>query len=238
MWLLPAHRCLHPPCVDVLLMVLFSPAPSTEDEWVPLELCFGMPLFSSELNRRVCQKIASHKLCSKDRYKWACMHARTHMHAHANMHVHTHRTLSYREGSFEIEVTHNGTYAQQHNNNGNNSWNFKMQTVRGMEIADNRNVQCVQYPSKIIDFSQLSEFNDSYLNTQQYFSVFFLQSPTAASREPEALAGGAEFRPVIPGEVLHVLSPTSTTTPEPSHGRADHACNTKTNSTKNFLQNT
>uniref|UniRef100_A0A672FDY8 Family with sequence similarity 91 member A1 n=1 Tax=Salarias fasciatus TaxID=181472 RepID=A0A672FDY8_SALFA len=32
-------------------------------EWVPLELCFGMPLFSSELNRKVCRKIASHKLC-------------------------------------------------------------------------------------------------------------------------------------------------------------------------------
>uniref|UniRef100_A0A667WLF4 Family with sequence similarity 91 member A1 n=1 Tax=Myripristis murdjan TaxID=586833 RepID=A0A667WLF4_9TELE len=39
---------------------------SSEDEWVPLELCFGMPLFSSELNRKVCRKIASHKLCSKE----------------------------------------------------------------------------------------------------------------------------------------------------------------------------
>ncbi|XP_016105914.1 protein FAM91A1-like [Sinocyclocheilus grahami] len=39
---------------------------SSEDEWVPLELCFGMPLFSSELNRKVCQRIVSHKLCSKD----------------------------------------------------------------------------------------------------------------------------------------------------------------------------
>uniref|UniRef100_A0A8B9K3I0 Family with sequence similarity 91 member A1 n=1 Tax=Astyanax mexicanus TaxID=7994 RepID=A0A8B9K3I0_ASTMX len=39
---------------------------SKEDEWVPLELCFGMPLFSSELNRKVCQRIVSHKLCSKD----------------------------------------------------------------------------------------------------------------------------------------------------------------------------
>uniref|UniRef100_A0A8K9XYZ3 Family with sequence similarity 91 member A1 n=1 Tax=Oncorhynchus mykiss TaxID=8022 RepID=A0A8K9XYZ3_ONCMY len=37
-----------------------------EDEWVPLELCFGMPLFSSELNRKICRKIASHGLCSKD----------------------------------------------------------------------------------------------------------------------------------------------------------------------------
>lgn len=40
---------------------------SSEDEWVPLELCFGMPLFSSELNRKVCRKIASHKLCSNER---------------------------------------------------------------------------------------------------------------------------------------------------------------------------
>ncbi|RVE66481.1 hypothetical protein OJAV_G00108030 [Oryzias javanicus] len=39
---------------------------SSEDEWVPLELCFGMPLFSSELNRKVCRKIASHKLCSSE----------------------------------------------------------------------------------------------------------------------------------------------------------------------------
>lgn len=40
---------------------------SSEDEWVPLELCFGMPLFSSELNRKVCRKIASHKLFSNER---------------------------------------------------------------------------------------------------------------------------------------------------------------------------
>ncbi|CDQ98542.1 unnamed protein product, partial [Oncorhynchus mykiss] len=40
--------------------------PLTEDEWVPLELCFGMPLFSSELNRKICRKIAAHGLCSKD----------------------------------------------------------------------------------------------------------------------------------------------------------------------------
>ncbi|XP_070777670.1 protein FAM91A1 [Enoplosus armatus] len=39
---------------------------SSEDEWVPLELCFGMPLFSSELNRKVCRKIASHKLCGNE----------------------------------------------------------------------------------------------------------------------------------------------------------------------------
>lgn len=39
---------------------------SCEDEWVPLELCFGMPLFSSELNRKVCRKIASHRLFSNE----------------------------------------------------------------------------------------------------------------------------------------------------------------------------
>ncbi|XP_072303558.1 protein FAM91A1 isoform X2 [Eucyclogobius newberryi] len=39
---------------------------SSEDKWVPLELCFGMPLFSSELNRKVCRKIASHKLFSSE----------------------------------------------------------------------------------------------------------------------------------------------------------------------------
>ncbi|XP_053102914.1 protein FAM91A1 isoform X2 [Hemicordylus capensis] len=40
--------------------------PTTELEWVPLELCFGIPLFSSELNRKICRKIASHGLCSRE----------------------------------------------------------------------------------------------------------------------------------------------------------------------------
>uniref|UniRef100_A0A8C3RX19 Family with sequence similarity 91 member A1 n=1 Tax=Chelydra serpentina TaxID=8475 RepID=A0A8C3RX19_CHESE len=40
--------------------------PTTELEWVPLELCFGIPLFSSELNRKVCRKIATHGLCRKE----------------------------------------------------------------------------------------------------------------------------------------------------------------------------
>ncbi|XP_061787006.1 protein FAM91A1 isoform X1 [Nerophis lumbriciformis] len=39
---------------------------SCEEQWVPLELCFGVPLFSSELNRRVCSKVAAHKLCCSD----------------------------------------------------------------------------------------------------------------------------------------------------------------------------
>ncbi|XP_035294475.1 protein FAM91A1 [Cricetulus griseus] len=40
---------------------------TAEADWVPLELCFGIPLFSSELNRKVCQKIATHGLCSRER---------------------------------------------------------------------------------------------------------------------------------------------------------------------------
>ena len=40
---------------------------TAEADWVPLELCFGIPLFSSELNRKVCQKIATHGLCRKER---------------------------------------------------------------------------------------------------------------------------------------------------------------------------
>ncbi|XP_067888621.1 protein FAM91A1 isoform X2 [Heterodontus francisci] len=40
-------------------------ASTTEEDWIPLELCFGIPLFVSELNRSVCQKIATHQLCGK-----------------------------------------------------------------------------------------------------------------------------------------------------------------------------
>ncbi|EHB02002.1 Protein FAM91A1 [Heterocephalus glaber] len=39
---------------------------TTEAEWAPLELCFGIPLFSSELNHKVCRKIATHGLCRKE----------------------------------------------------------------------------------------------------------------------------------------------------------------------------
>uniref|UniRef100_UPI00398F4D2F protein FAM91A1 isoform X3 n=1 Tax=Pristiophorus japonicus TaxID=55135 RepID=UPI00398F4D2F len=41
-------------------------ASAMEQEWIPLELCFGIPLFVSELNRSVCQKIATHGLCGKE----------------------------------------------------------------------------------------------------------------------------------------------------------------------------
>lgn len=40
---------------------------TAEADWVPLELCFGIPLFSSELNQKVCRKIATHGLCRKER---------------------------------------------------------------------------------------------------------------------------------------------------------------------------
>ncbi|KAM8966622.1 protein FAM91A1 [Pelodytes ibericus] len=39
---------------------------SLEKDWVPLELCYGIPLFASELNQIVCRKIASHGLCGKE----------------------------------------------------------------------------------------------------------------------------------------------------------------------------
>ncbi|XP_023401742.2 protein FAM91A1 isoform X2 [Loxodonta africana] len=43
-----------------------SSVATTEADWVPLELCFGIPLFSSELNRKVCRKIATHGLCRQE----------------------------------------------------------------------------------------------------------------------------------------------------------------------------
>ncbi|NXR15714.1 F91A1 protein, partial [Semnornis frantzii] len=49
-----------------LSLCFLSVAPTTELEWVPLELCFGIPLFSSELNQKVCRKIATHGLCRKE----------------------------------------------------------------------------------------------------------------------------------------------------------------------------
>lgn len=39
---------------------------TAEEDWIHLELCFGIPLFSSELNWKVCQKIVVHGLCSRE----------------------------------------------------------------------------------------------------------------------------------------------------------------------------
>lgn len=38
-----------------------------EDTWLLLDCFFGIPLFESELNQKVCEKVASGKLCSSDR---------------------------------------------------------------------------------------------------------------------------------------------------------------------------
>uniref|UniRef100_A0A2K5NB65 FAM91 C-terminal domain-containing protein n=1 Tax=Cercocebus atys TaxID=9531 RepID=A0A2K5NB65_CERAT len=38
---------------------------TTEADWVPSKLCFGILLFSSELNQKVCRKIDTHGLCRK-----------------------------------------------------------------------------------------------------------------------------------------------------------------------------
>ncbi|KAM4688638.1 protein FAM91A1 [Discoglossus pictus] len=43
-----------------------SEVSADEKDWVPLELCYGIPLFGSELNRMVCKKIAAHGLCGKE----------------------------------------------------------------------------------------------------------------------------------------------------------------------------
>uniref|UniRef100_A0A8C4SV30 Family with sequence similarity 91 member A1 n=1 Tax=Erpetoichthys calabaricus TaxID=27687 RepID=A0A8C4SV30_ERPCA len=42
---------------------------SAEEEWVPLDVSFGIPLFNSELNGKVCQKIVTHGLCGKESLK-------------------------------------------------------------------------------------------------------------------------------------------------------------------------
>ncbi|XP_077864377.1 protein FAM91A1-like [Saccoglossus kowalevskii] len=36
------------------------------DDWVPLDLYFGIPLFDDVVNKDVCQKIVDHKLCDKE----------------------------------------------------------------------------------------------------------------------------------------------------------------------------
>ena len=36
-------------------------------EWLLLECCFGIPLFESNINKSVCERIASHNLVNKER---------------------------------------------------------------------------------------------------------------------------------------------------------------------------
>ncbi len=40
---------------------------SVECDWVMLDCCYGIPLFHAEVNRQVCDRIASQGLCSRDR---------------------------------------------------------------------------------------------------------------------------------------------------------------------------
>ena len=40
---------------------------SVENDWVMLDCCFGIPLFHADVNRQVCERVASQGLCSKDR---------------------------------------------------------------------------------------------------------------------------------------------------------------------------
>ena len=45
---------------------------SVENDWVMLDCCFGIPLFHADVNRQVCERVASQGLCSKDR--WVLKH--------------------------------------------------------------------------------------------------------------------------------------------------------------------
>ncbi|KAK3746262.1 hypothetical protein QZH41_016510 [Actinostola sp. cb2023] len=42
---------------------------SSTHDWVPLDLCYGVPLFDSELSEWICQKISSNGLCSENSLK-------------------------------------------------------------------------------------------------------------------------------------------------------------------------
>ena len=40
----------------------------SHSDWVLLDCCYGIPLFDSVVNREVCDRIASQKLCNSDRW--------------------------------------------------------------------------------------------------------------------------------------------------------------------------
>ena len=42
--------------------------PNVQSNWVLLDCCYGIPLFQADVNREVCERVASHGLCSRDRY--------------------------------------------------------------------------------------------------------------------------------------------------------------------------
>ena len=41
--------------------------PNVQSDWVLLDCCYGIPLFNADVNREVCDRVASHLLCSRDR---------------------------------------------------------------------------------------------------------------------------------------------------------------------------
>lgn len=64
---MPKHvKCLHQDFTATQGgTVSFTPAvlqQKLSQEWVPLELCFGIPLFSDEANRHVCEKVIHSKV--------------------------------------------------------------------------------------------------------------------------------------------------------------------------------
>lgn len=41
--------------------------PTIEKNWVLLDCCFGIPLFSADINKQVCERIVTQDLCSRER---------------------------------------------------------------------------------------------------------------------------------------------------------------------------
>lgn len=44
-----------------------NPTKEVENDWVLLDCCFGLPLFESEVNKEICERISSQGLCSTQR---------------------------------------------------------------------------------------------------------------------------------------------------------------------------
>ncbi len=40
---------------------------NVQSDWVLLDCYYGVPLFQADVNREVCERVASHQLCSRDR---------------------------------------------------------------------------------------------------------------------------------------------------------------------------
>ena len=73
----PTHKPSGSPARDKLTLAVGQCAnaattescdPNVQSDWVLLDCCYGIPLFNTDVNREVCERVASHLLCSKDRY--------------------------------------------------------------------------------------------------------------------------------------------------------------------------